>query len=134
MKNINRKMVLILMVFAVSLIPAFSSAEEVTTEVLLVIKSDEILAFSARQNKWVSANYKLRERVIDKSSAGNVAIVFTNLRVLGYSAFFDYWEELGLKMNEHLLEIQSDGNVATVVTDKRVFAFNARTGKWLEAK
>ena len=115
-------------------IPSLTYAEEIMSEVLIVIKTDEILAFSSLKNNWVSESLKQNERVLRKGSKGNVAIVVTNLRILGYSAFTNEWEKESLSFNELIEEIQVDGNVATAATNSRVFGFNAHTGTWLEAK
>jgi hypothetical protein len=134
MKSKNVFLYVFLLLFHLFSFPALTFAEEIMSEVLIVIKSDEILAFSSLKNNWVSESLNQNEKVLKKGAKGNVAVVVTNKRILGFSVFTNVWGKESLGFNELIQEIQVDGNVATAVTDRRVFGFNAHSGEWLEAR
>ncbi len=115
-------------------LPFTAIAEEMITEVLVVINTDEILAFSGPKGNWVSHRLKPQENVLSEKTQGNVAVVITNERIFGFSVFSGKWNVIVLKINEVLEDIQVEGNVATVTTDQRVFGFAAQTGKWVAVK
>ncbi|MBU0480440.1 MAG: hypothetical protein KKG47_05005 [Proteobacteria bacterium] len=125
---------IVFFLLAASFIPTVIFAEDVVSEVLLVIQPDEILAFSSLKNNWVSESLGHNEKVLKKGANGNVAVVVTNKRLLGFSALTNEWRKENLGFNELIDEIQVDGNAASVVTVRRIFGFNAHTGDWLEAK
>lgn len=134
MKSKISLLYVLFLLFPLLSFPSLTYAEEIMSEVLIVTKADEILAFSSLKNNWVSESLKQNERVLKKGSKGNVAIVVTSNRILGFSVFTNVWDKERLRFNELIEEIQVDGNVATAVTDIRVFGFSAHTGKWFEAK
>ncbi len=121
-------------IFLIILVSTVSASENDTfTEVLLVIKNDEIIAFSALKSNWVSIKLRQYEAVISSQSKGNVAVVFTSDHILGFSVFTNFWNTESLRLKEKLVEIQVDGNVETVVTNQRIFGFSAHSGRWIEA-
>ena len=63
------------------IIPAILIAEEPLSEVLIVVKKDEVLAFSSPKNNWVSENLSRNEKVSHQDSKGNVAVIATNFPV-----------------------------------------------------
>lgn len=120
--------------FLLSFILQFTAtSEEIVTDVLIIIETDKILAFSGSSNKWIPRNLRLKEKVQSKKAHGNVGVVVTNERLLGFSAVTGRWHVIHLQINEEVKELQAEGNIATVKTDRRVFAFNAQTGAWVEA-
>ena len=116
-----------------ALSPCLIYSNEIYTEVIITVKDEKILAFSAYKNHWVSESIKLSERIISKRSQGNIGIVVTTKRILGFSVITDQWTTEGLKMNEEPGEIIVEGNVATINTNERVIGFSAHTGQWIEA-
>jgi hypothetical protein len=114
------------------LIPLAAVAEEISTNVLIVIKPDKILAFSSQNKNWVPHRLKLKEKVQSKKADGNVAVVITNERLYGFSALSGRWDVVERAIGEKIEDMQAEGNVATVTTDQRVFGFNAHTGLWSE--
>lgn len=132
----NTKKNQILFISLVMLIFSFTTAlaEDENTEVLVVIKPNEILAFMGPKNEWVSKSLTQNERNIKKRSSGNVAVVVTNERIFGFSVIQEKWDVISLLMNESPKEIQAEGNVATVMTGQRIFGFSAHAGNWVEAK
>jgi hypothetical protein len=129
MKN---KFLLVFVLLFSYIFPLAAVAGEVTTNVLVVIKPDKILAFSSRNKSWVPKRLKLKENVQSKKADGNVAVVITNERLLGFSALSGRWDVIERAIGENIEELQAEGNVATVTTDQRVFGFNANTGLWSE--
>ena len=116
-----------------TLFPFPSYSNEIETEVIITVKDDKILAFSAFKNHWVPININLAERILKKRAQGNIGIVVTNRRILGFSVLTDEWTVDTLKMNENPEEIMVEGNVATITTNERVIGFSAHTGQWIEA-
>ena len=114
------------------LFPLAVAAEDITTNVLIVIKSDKILAFSSQNKNWVPHKLKLKEKVQSKKADGNVAVVITNERLYAFSALSGRWDVVERAIGENIEDMQAQGNVATVTTDQRVFGFNANTGLWSE--
>ena len=133
MNSRQRTIAALLLALTLGLWPAVAGAAEMVNEVLLVVKDDEVLAFSGLKNNWVSQKLSPNEKVLAQRSRGNVAVVTTKNRLLGFSAFSAAWSEVSLRVNELVEDLQADGNVATVVTDLRIFGFNAHTGLWIEA-
>lgn len=125
--------IIILMTIISVFAPILSHSNEVYTEVIIIVKNDKILAFSAYKNHWVAESIDLSEKVIIKKSEGNIGIVATTKRLLGFSVITDKWNTEDLRMNERLEEVNVEGNVATIKTNKRVIGFNAHTGQWIEA-
>jgi hypothetical protein len=127
-----KKALLISVLLLSYLIPLAAVAEEITTDVLIVIKSDKILAFSGQNKNWVPRSLKLKEKVQLKKADGNVAVVITNERLYGFSSISGKWDVVERLINERIEDLQAEGNVATVTTDQRIFGFNAHTGLWSE--
>lgn len=119
--------------FFTALFPLTSYSNDFFTEVIVTVKDEKIMAFSASKSNWVSTNVKLSERIISKKSQGNVGIVVTTKRILGFSVLTNRWTYDNLKMNEEPNEIMVEGNVATIETNERVIGFSAHTGQWIEA-
>lgn len=113
--------------------PFLSFSNDIDTEVIITVKDEKILAFSAYKSHWISKSIKLSERIISKKSHGNVGIVVTTKRILGFSVITDQWTTKNLKINEELEEITVEGNVATVETNERALGFSAHNGQWIEA-
>lgn len=128
----TKKLLLISIILFNYIFPFAAVAEEITTDVLIVIKPDKILAFSGQYKNWVSHSLKLKEKVQLKKSDGNVAVVITNERLYGFSAISGKWDVVERLINEKIEDLQAEGNVATVTTDQRIFGFNAHTGLWSE--
>ena len=128
------KWLLIPIIIMIYIFPLSAVAEEITTDVLIVIKPDKILAFSAQNKNWVPHTLKLKEKVQSKKAHGNVAVVITNERLYGFSAISGQWDLVELWIDEKIKDFQAEGNVATVTTDQRIFGFNAHTGLWSEYK
>ncbi len=124
---------LFLTMFFTALFPLTSYSNDIFTEVIITVKDDKIMAFSAAKSNWVSTRIKLSERVLSKKSQGNVGIVVTNKRIVGFSVLTGQWTSENLKMNEEPTEISVEGNVATIETNERVVGFSAHTGQWIEA-
>jgi len=102
------------------------------TQVLVTVKDDKLLAFSAYGNNWVEQRLFLKETVVSKKSVGNLAVVVTDKRLVGFSVFTNRWRVEDLKLDETVEDVTVEGNAAIVTTTKRVLGFNARTGNWLE--
>ena len=128
----TNKLLLFTITFFIFILPLAALAEEITTDVLIVIKPDRILAFSGQNKNWISHSLKLKEIVQQKKAHGNVAVVITNERLYAFSAIIGKWDVVDLSINEKITDLQAEGNVATVTTDQRVFGFNAHTGLWSE--
>lgn len=129
----NRRIVIYILIF-IYIIPNLVFSEEITTDVIIVIKEDKVVAFSGQNGNWVPHNLRLNEEVLLKKAHGNVGVVITNERLYGFSAITGRWNIIGLLINEKIEDLQAEGNVATVVTDQRTFGFNANTGQWSEYK
>lgn len=130
----TKKLLLFATILLICILPLASAAEEITTDVLIVVKPDKILAFSGQNRNWVSHSLKLKEKVQSKRAHGNVAVVITNERMYGFSAISGRWDVLERLIDEKIMDLQAEGNVATVTTDQRIFGFNAHTGLWSEFK
>lgn len=128
----TKKLPLISIILFIYLFPLAAVAEEITTDVLIVIKPDKILAFSGQNKNWVPHSLKLKEKVQLKRADGNVAVVITNQRLFGFSAYSGKWNVVERLIGEKIMDFQAEGNVATVTTDQRIFGFNAHTGLWSE--
>jgi hypothetical protein len=126
------KLLFVSIILFIYIFPLAAVAEEITTDVLIVIKSDKILAFSGQNKNWVPHGLKLKEKVQLKKAGGNVAVVITNERLYGFSAISGKWEVVERLINEKIMDLQAEGNVATVTTDQRIFGFNSHTGLWSE--
>ena len=113
--------------------PSSSYSNEIDTEVILTEQDDKILAFSARENHWVSEYKRLSEKILRKKARGNIGIVVTTKRIIGFSVITDHWTTEDLKLNEIIEEILIEGNVATMMTNIRVIGFSAHTGQWIQA-
>lgn len=107
-------------------------AGDYITQVLVTVKDDKLMAFSAYANNWVRYNLYLKENVVSKNADGNLAVVVTNKRLVAFSVFTNRWEVEDLKLDETVQDIQVEGNAAVVTTNKRVMGFNAHSGHWLE--
>lgn len=127
-----KKMVFLSILFLITFIPFTAIAEEITTDVIIVIEGGKIVAFSSQNKNWVPRSLKLKERVVSKKAHGNVGVVVSNERLYGFSALTGKWDVVELLINEEIKDLQAEGNVATVVTDQRIFGFNAHTGIWSE--
>lgn len=128
----TKKWLLISITLLICIFPLAAVAEEITTDVLIVIKPDRILAFSGQSRNWVARRLKLKEKVQLKKADGNVAVVITNERLYGFSSISGKWAVVGRLINEKIEDLQAEGNIATVTTDQRIFGFNAHTGLWSE--
>jgi hypothetical protein len=128
----TKKLVLISIMAFMYIIPLVATAEDIVTDVIIVIDGDQLVAFSGQNKNWVSHNLKLKEKVLLKKAHGNVGVVITNERLYGFSAMGGKWNVVDLLINEQIKDLQAEGNVATVVTDQRIFGFNAHTGLWSE--
>jgi len=110
-----------------------SNTDLIRTEVIITVQDDDILAFSAYKNHWVSESFKPMEKIISKKTKGNIGIVVTTKRILGFSVITDKWTYENLKINEKPEELMVEGNVATIKTNTRVMGFSAHNGQWVEA-
>jgi hypothetical protein len=125
---------LISILFFICLFPLSAISEEIITDVIIVIETDKIVAFSGQKNIWVDHSLKLKEKVYLKKAQGNVAVVITNERLYGFSAISGKWNVVELLIDEEIKDLQVEGNVATVETNQRLFGFNAHMGLWSEFK
>jgi hypothetical protein len=114
------------------MVPLTAKTEEITTEVIVVVKANEIVAYSSQAQDWVPHRLKLKEKVDQKQAHGNVAVVITNERLYGFSATTGRWKVEDLLLNEEITELQVEGNVATVTTNQRICGFDAHNGDWSE--
>jgi hypothetical protein len=130
MKTGKRLILFILLFFT----PIAAIAEEIITDVIVVVEADKIVAYSGQGRNWVPHRLKLKEKVYQKQAHGNVAVVITNARLYGFSATIGKWNLIELLLNEEIKDLQVEGNVATVTTDQRICGFNAHTGDWSEFK
>jgi hypothetical protein len=78
----------------------------------------------------VIQNLISRERVLESTFDGHVAVAVTNLRVLGFSALTNRWDEERLEVGESMISVEAEGNVAVVITNLKAFGFSAKTGRW----
>ena len=115
-------------------IPLSALADEIVTDVIIVTKNDQIVAFYGKNEKWVPYNLKLNEKALQKKANGNVGVVITIERLYGFSVITGKWNVVELLIGEEIEDLQAEGNVATVVTDQRTFGFSAHTGLWSEFK
>jgi len=107
-----------------------SSEDVVEEEVYLLVRERELLGFSAVGNRWVIQNLTSRERVLESTFDGHVAVAVTNLRVLGFSALTNRWSEERLEVGELVESVEAEGNVGVAITNLRAFGFSAKTGRW----
>lgn len=91
----NRKIVIYLLIF-IYIIPNLVFSEEITTDVIIVIKEDKVVAFSGQNRNWVPHNLRLKEEVLLKMAHGNVGVVITNERLYGFSAITGRWNIIEL--------------------------------------
>lgn len=124
-------MIFILVMLGLSFTGAALAGDDIT-QVLVTVKDDKLLAFSAYGNNWVAQKLYLKETVQSKDSEGNLAIVVTDKRLVGFSIFTNRWRVEDLKLDEIVENVALEGNAAIVTTNKRVLGFNARSGNWLE--
>lgn len=103
---------------------------ELPTEIVLVVREKQVLAFSSRGNRWVPRDLMAQEIVEESCKSSHVAVVVTNIRVLGFSAETDQWDEERLEAGERAVSLEIDGKVASVLTNLRALGFGARTGTW----
>jgi hypothetical protein len=128
----TENIILFTILFA-AFLPFKGYSHEIDTEVIIAVKDDKILAFSAVKNRWVHKSLRSSEKVVSKKAHGNIGIVVTTKQILGFSVITDHWTTKDLKIDEELEEIMVEGNVATVITDKRVIAYSALNDQWQEA-
>jgi hypothetical protein len=107
-----------------------SSGDVVETEVYLLVRERELLAFSAIGERWIIQNLISGERVLESRFDGHVAVAVTNRRVLGFSALTNRWSEERLEVGESMVSVEAEGNVGMVITNLKAFGFSARTGRW----
>jgi hypothetical protein len=105
-------------------------AGEFPTELVLVVREKQVLAFSSRGNRWVARDLMAQEVVEESRKSSHIAVVVTNIRVLGFSADTDQWDEERLEAGERAISLEIDGKVASVVTNVRALGFGARSGTW----
>ena len=103
-------------------------------EVVLIIRAQELLAFSAIGDRWVSQDLLTGEQVESRRTASHVALVVTNVRVLGFSADRNRWDQLRLEPGERVLVDAAQGRVASVQTNVRALGFGARRGEWVATR
>jgi hypothetical protein len=127
------KQIIFFTLFFTAFLPFEGYSHEIDTEVIIAVKDDKILAFSAAKDRWSHKNLRSKEKVVSKKAHGNIGIVVTTKQILGFSVITDHWTTKDLKIDEELEEIMVEGNVATVITDQRVIAFSAHNGQWQEA-
>ncbi len=109
---------------------ASGASTEVTDEIYLLVRGEELLAFSAVKDVWVTQKLRPNEEVLKSTYSGHVAIVFTSLRILGFSGLVSEWNAADLMVGESMVSIDASGNVGAVVTNRRALGFSARTGQW----
>jgi hypothetical protein len=112
--------------------PLGATGEEVAQDVYLLVRNQELLAFSASRNRWVSLDLRSGEKVLESAYGGHVAVVLTDLRVLGFSALTGQWTEEKLMVGESMETVEAEGNVGAVITNLRALGFSAREGSWTE--
>ncbi len=105
-------------------------AGDLPTELVLVVREKQILAFSSRGNRWVARDLMAQEFIEESRKSSHIAVVVTNARVLGFSAETDQWDEERLEAGERAISLEIEGKVASVVTNIRALGFGARTGTW----
>jgi len=108
--------------------------EETITEVFLLERNDNLLAFSGLRNNWFEKDLRPGETVVKSKHAGNVAVSYTTERALAFSAVTGRWTEESLRIRESVLSISAEGNVGTVITNIRALGFSAQTGVWVESQ
>jgi len=127
------KAIIFFTILFAAFLPFAGYSHEIETEVIIAVKDDKILAFSAVKNRWVHKSLRSSEKVVSKKAHGNIGIIVTTKQILGFSVITDHWTTKDLKIDEELEEIMVEGNVATVITDQRVIAFSAHNGQWKDA-
>lgn len=125
---------LTLLVLATLFLPVESLCEEVTTEVFLLAREDQLLAFSGQRNRWFPVDLRPGETVVKSMHGGNVAVASTGERALAFSAITGRWAEEALRIRETVESVSAEGNIGTVVTNIRVLGFSASTGAWVESR
>ncbi len=105
-------------------------ADDLPTELVLVVREKQVIAFSSRGNRWVARELMAQEFIEESRKSSHIAVVVTNLRVLGFSAETDQWDEERLEAGERAISLHIEGKVASVVTNVRALGFGARTGTW----
>lgn len=105
-------------------------ADDVSTELVLVVREKQVIAFSSRGNRWVARDLMAQEFIEESRKSSHIAVVVTNVRVLGFSAETDQWDEARLEAGERAISLEIEGRVASVVTNVRALGFGARTGTW----
>jgi hypothetical protein len=128
----TKNIILFTILFA-AFLPFKGYSHEIDTEVIIAVKDDKILVFSAVTNRWVHKNLRSNEKVVSKKAHGNIGIVVTTKRMLGFSVMTDRWTTKDLKIDEELEEMMVESNVVIIITNQRVIGFSAHNGQWKEA-
>lgn len=124
-------LVLVLLFFVkLTLVGGPLLANDLPTELVLVVREKQVLAFSSRGNRWVARDLMAQEFIEESRKSSHIAVVVTNARVLGFSAETDQWDEERLEAGERAISLEIEGKVASVVTNVRALGFGARTGTW----
>jgi len=127
----ERTVGILLIIAMILIVPLRITGEEVFDAVYLLVRERELLAFSAVGDRWVTLDLRSKEKVLESTYGGRVAVVVTNLRVLGFSALTNRWAEEQLMVGESMVTIEAEGNVGAVVTNLRAFGFSAKSGRWV---
>lgn len=86
----TKKLLTIFILFFIYVFPLAAIAEEIVTDVLIVIEPDKILAFSGRNKEWVPQSLKLKEEVYLKRAHGMVNILVNVKKAKGPTAELFY--------------------------------------------
>ena len=111
-----------------------AGAEEIATDVFLLVREDRVLAFSGQRNRWFEIDLRPGETVVKNAHGGNVAVASNGERALAFSAMNRRWTVEALRIRETVESVSAEGNIGTVVTNIRALGFSAATGAWVETR
>lgn len=100
--------------------------------VILHVVTREALFFSAQSGTWTSVRLEAGERVLQRGTGDNVALIVTDLRAVGFSSLLSVAVEMPIRAGgEDTVEaVVAVGNAASVLTRRHVYGFSAITGRW----
>ena len=103
---------------------------------ILHVVPREILFFSAQSGTWTSVRLEAGERVINRGTGDNVALVVTDLRAVAFSSLLSVAADIPIRAGgEDTVEVVViTGNGASVLTRRHAYGFSAFTGRWVVAE
>jgi hypothetical protein len=118
-------------------VPVTAAAAEATRpemNVILHVVPREVLFFSAQSGTWTSVRLEAGERVLNRGTGDNVALVVTDLRAVAFSSPLSVAAQIPIRAgSEDAVEaVVTTGNAASVLTRRHAYGFSALTGQWAE--